>query len=171
MSLLEGHADYVMDGVGPGVVPTVEKIRAAFQERRTSARGLDALLRKLLGMEAKLRQYRDGEKFVRGVVDAVGMDGFNEVWSTPETLPSMAEVHDPDAWVARVHGPAPARRSEARVGPHPATADVRRAVGDALADLEPGATVLVACSGGADSLALAAALAFVAPAARCGRAA
>ncbi|MGN9842974.1 tRNA lysidine(34) synthetase TilS [Nonomuraea sp. H19] len=51
----------------------------------------------------------------------------------------------------------------ARVGPHPAVADVRRAVREALADLPPGALVLAACSGGADSLALAAALAFVAP--------
>jgi tRNA(Ile)-lysidine synthase len=49
------------------------------------------------------------------------------------------------------------------VGPHPAVADVRRAVRLALADLKPDALVLVACSGGADSLALAAALGFVAP--------
>ncbi|MFG6193317.1 tRNA lysidine(34) synthetase TilS [Nonomuraea sp. JJY05] len=51
----------------------------------------------------------------------------------------------------------------APVGPHPAVADVRRAVREALADVEKGALVLAACSGGADSLALAAALAFVAP--------
>ncbi|MEV4470008.1 tRNA lysidine(34) synthetase TilS [Nonomuraea salmonea] len=49
------------------------------------------------------------------------------------------------------------------MGPHPAVADVRRAVREALADLPQGALVLVACSGGADSLALAAATAFVAP--------
>jgi coenzyme F420 biosynthesis associated uncharacterized protein len=106
MSLLEGHADYVMDGVGPGAVPTVATIRKAFQARRASASGLDALLRRLLGMEAKMRQYRDGERFVRGVVDRVGMSGFNEVWATPETLPSHDELHDPEAWVARVHGPS-----------------------------------------------------------------
>lgn len=49
------------------------------------------------------------------------------------------------------------------MGPHPAVADVRRAVREALADLSPGDLVVAACSGGADSLALAAALAFVAP--------
>ncbi|WP_242423983.1 tRNA lysidine(34) synthetase TilS, partial [Frankia sp. EI5c] len=47
--------------------------------------------------------------------------------------------------------------------PAPAVAAVRLGVRDAVADLPPGALVLVACSGGADSLALAAALAFVAP--------
>ena len=45
-------------------------------------------------------------------------------------------------------------------GPDPAVAQVRVAVRRATADLEPGALVLVACSGGADSLALAAAAAF-----------
>ncbi|MDR8408326.1 tRNA lysidine(34) synthetase TilS [Nonomuraea sp. 3-1Str] len=49
------------------------------------------------------------------------------------------------------------------MGPHPAVADVRRAVREALAGLPPDGPVLVACSGGADSLALAAALGFVAP--------
>jgi tRNA(Ile)-lysidine synthase len=46
------------------------------------------------------------------------------------------------------------------VGPQPEVAAVRRAVRAALADLDPGDLVLVACSGGADSVALAAALAF-----------
>jgi coenzyme F420 biosynthesis associated uncharacterized protein len=107
MSLLEGHADYVMDGVGPEVIPSVSQIRSAFQARRESATGLEALLRRLLGLEAKLKQYADGVKFVSAVVDAVGMAGFNKVWESPQALPSLVELHDPTAWLARVH-PAPA---------------------------------------------------------------
>ncbi|KJY47890.1 MULTISPECIES: zinc-dependent metalloprotease [unclassified Streptomyces] len=104
MSLLEGHADYVMDGVGPAVVPSVAEIREKFQQRRASGAGrLDATLRKLLGLDAKLRQYRDGERFVRAVVDQVGMDGFNRVWTSPNTLPTKAEIAKPADWVARVH--------------------------------------------------------------------
>ena len=49
------------------------------------------------------------------------------------------------------------------MGPDPATGTVRHAVRTALADLAAGELVLVACSGGADSLALAAALAFEGP--------
>ncbi|MGQ0629750.1 MAG: zinc-dependent metalloprotease [Sporichthyaceae bacterium] len=104
MSLLEGHADFVMDGVGPDVIPSVSAIREAFTRRRQSASGLDALMRRLLGLEAKMRQYRDGEIFVRGVVERVGMTGFNRVWESPATLPTLAELHDPDAWVERLHG-------------------------------------------------------------------
>ncbi|MEU6390085.1 zinc-dependent metalloprotease [Streptomyces sp. NPDC046939] len=107
MSLLEGHADYVMDGVGPAVVPTVGEIREKFQQRRQKgASRLDLALRKLLGLDAKLRQYRDGERFVRAVVDQVGMDGFNRVWTSPNTLPTKAEIAKPADWVARVHNKA-----------------------------------------------------------------
>lgn len=103
MSLLEGHADVVMDGVGPAVVPSVLEIREKFQRRRDRGAGrLDLMLRKLLGMDAKLRQYQDGAVFVRGVLDRIGMDGFNRVWTSPNTLPTKDEIHDPAAWVARV---------------------------------------------------------------------
>ncbi|SED10622.1 zinc-dependent metalloprotease [Streptomyces sp. TLI_105] len=104
MSLLEGHADYVMDGVGPQVVPSVTEIREKFQARRArGASRLDLALRRLLGLDAKLRQYRDGERFVRAVVDQVGMDGFNRVWTSPNTLPTKAEIAAPTDWIARVH--------------------------------------------------------------------
>ncbi|MEU1130933.1 zinc-dependent metalloprotease [Streptomyces sp. NPDC005900] len=104
MSLLEGHADFVMDGVGPDVVPSVAEIREKFAERRARGAGrLDQALRKLLGLDAKLRQYRDGERFVRAVVREVGMDGFNRVWTSPNTLPTKAEIAKPADWVARVH--------------------------------------------------------------------
>ncbi|KPC66004.1 zinc-dependent metalloprotease [Streptomyces chattanoogensis] len=104
MSLLEGHADFVMDGVGPDVVPSVAEIREKFQKRRASGAGrLDQALRKLLGLDAKLRQYRDGERFVRAVVEEVGMDGFNRVWTSPNTLPTKQEIAKPADWIARVH--------------------------------------------------------------------
>ncbi|MFE9424431.1 zinc-dependent metalloprotease [Kitasatospora sp. NPDC006697] len=103
MSLLEGHADVVMDGVGPAVVPSVAEIREKFQRRRDRGAGrLDLMLRRLLGMDAKLRQYQDGAVFVRAVLDRIGMDGFNRVWTSPNTLPTKDEIHDPAAWVARV---------------------------------------------------------------------
>ncbi|MDZ5663301.1 zinc-dependent metalloprotease [Nocardioides sp. S-58] len=102
MSLLEGHADVVMDGVGPSVIPSVAQIRTKFNQRRQGVGTLDKLLRRLLGLDAKMAQYRDGAVFVRHVVDKVGMEQFNAVWTGPETLPSKDEIGDPDAWVARV---------------------------------------------------------------------
>ncbi|ACQ78960.1 conserved hypothetical protein [Beutenbergia cavernae DSM 12333] len=103
MSLLEGHADVVMDAVGPRVIPSVATIRASFEKRRDT-RGTDLLIRRLLGMDAKLLQYRQGAAFVRGVLDRVGHDGLAAVWATPDHLPTPAEILAPEAWVARVHG-------------------------------------------------------------------
>ena len=104
MSLLEGHADVVMDGVGPEVIPSVAAIRKRFDERRKGAGYLDRVLRKLLGLDAKMAQYRDGAAFVRGAIDLVGMEGFNAVWVEPGNLPTRPEIGDPAAWVRRVHG-------------------------------------------------------------------
>jgi coenzyme F420 biosynthesis associated uncharacterized protein len=102
MSLLEGHADVVMDGVGPSVIPSVAEIRRKFDRRRRGVGTLDRMLRRLLGLDAKMAQYRDGAAFVRGVVDKVGMADFNAVWERPDHLPGKAEIKDPAAWVARV---------------------------------------------------------------------
>jgi len=105
MTLLEGHADHVMDAVGPEVVPSVSVIRGRFSERRRKGAGpIDRLLRALLGMDVKLAQYVRGAAFVEGVVERVGMQGFNAVWTSPDTLPNREEIGDPGAWVDRVHG-------------------------------------------------------------------
>jgi coenzyme F420 biosynthesis associated uncharacterized protein len=107
MTLLEGHAEFVMDGVGPQVVPSVAKIRARFNRRREGGHPVEKLVRRLLGVDAKLRQYAEGRRFVHAVVNRVGMAGFNKVWESPLTLPLVHELADPSAWIARV-GLAPA---------------------------------------------------------------
>ncbi|WP_307858055.1 zinc-dependent metalloprotease [Cellulomonas fulva] len=107
MALLEGHADVTMDAVGRGVVPSVREIRRKFEARRDSganARGTGRLVRRLLGMDEKLAQYREGAAFVRAVRRRVGVSGFNEVWTAAAHLPTSAEIAEPDAWVRRVHG-------------------------------------------------------------------
>ncbi|MCB7136862.1 zinc-dependent metalloprotease [Cellulosimicrobium marinum] len=106
MALLEGHADVAMDAVGPRTVRTVRSIRRTFEARRdgAGASGADVVLRRLLGMDAKIAQYRDGAAFVRAVEKEVGRDGFNAVWAAPENLPTAREIADARAWVRRVHG-------------------------------------------------------------------
>ncbi len=104
MSLLEGHADVVMDAAGPELIGSVASIRRKFDKRRSQGTGLAKVLRRLLGLEAKMRQYRDGAVFVRQITDRVGEEGFAAVWAAPEHLPTKAEIDDPERWIARVHG-------------------------------------------------------------------
>ncbi len=104
MALLEGHADVVMDDVGPQVVPSVAEIRRKFDRRRQGTGSVDRLIRRLLGLEAKMQQYKDGAAFCRAVIEDIGVDGLNAVWTEPATLPTPAEMADPRAWITRVHG-------------------------------------------------------------------
>jgi coenzyme F420 biosynthesis associated uncharacterized protein len=104
MSLVEGHAEYVMDGVGPDVVPTVKTLRKRFAQRRKGKGPLDRVLRRLLGLEQKMKQYAQGRVFVGGVIDLVGMEGFNRVWEGPANLPRLEELTAPERWVERVFG-------------------------------------------------------------------
>jgi coenzyme F420 biosynthesis associated uncharacterized protein len=102
-TLLEGHADHVMDAVGPAVVPSVVTIRRRFNDRRSRKQPpLQRVLRALLGIDAKMSQYTRGKAFVDHVVDKVGMARFNAIWSGPETLPLPTEIEQPQRWIDRV---------------------------------------------------------------------
>jgi len=101
------YPDVAMDAVGQGVVPSVRHIRNRFEARRNAgarAVGADRVLRRLLGLDAKLVQYRDGAAFVKAVRRAVKTEGLNAVWTEPAHLPTPREIADPRAWVRRVHG-------------------------------------------------------------------
>lgn len=105
MSLVEGHAEWVMNTVDESVIPSQKVIERRFAaRRRKGGNPLDRFLRKLLGLDAKTRQYIDGAAFVRAVVEQVGIDRFNAVWTGPQTLPTRAEIATPADWVRRVHG-------------------------------------------------------------------
>lgn len=107
MSLLEGHADVMMDRVGTRVVPSLPRIRRSFDQRRSSTRGrLDRMIRRVLGLDAKLRQYRDGATFCRRVIARVGVDGLNTAFTEPAALPTLDEIHQPGRWLDRVAGRA-----------------------------------------------------------------
>jgi coenzyme F420 biosynthesis associated uncharacterized protein len=104
MSLVEGHAEYVMNAVPESIIPSQKVIEGRFAQRRSrSGNPLDRLLRSLLGMQAKTRQYIEGSAFVGAVIERIGVDDFNAIWTSTDTLPSKAEISDPQRWIARVH--------------------------------------------------------------------
>jgi coenzyme F420 biosynthesis associated uncharacterized protein len=106
MSVLEGYAEHVMDAVGEQLLPRLEEMRAAMDRRRRDRTGLLRLLEKLIGLDAKLRQYEQGKAFCDGVVARGGIAALNRVWDAPERMPTPAEVRDPAAWLARTDVPA-----------------------------------------------------------------
>jgi coenzyme F420 biosynthesis associated uncharacterized protein len=104
MSLVEGHAEHVMDAVGVDLLPSLPRLRAAMTRRR-EARGLPwRVLERLLGLELKLRQYEDGRRFCDAVVAAGGPPALARAWSGPEALPTTAELASPELWLSRISG-------------------------------------------------------------------
>jgi len=104
MSLLEGHGDVTMDRAGAAEVPGAAGFSRVLHERRTNARGVTKLMSRLLGLEAKMRQYAEGEVFVESVEAAGGPELLSRVWRGPEWLPTLAEIRSPGEWVARAGG-------------------------------------------------------------------
>ncbi|WP_261624233.1 zinc-dependent metalloprotease [Nesterenkonia marinintestina] len=102
MSLLEGHANHVMDHVDSSIVSSVKTIRRRFEARAKNRGIMERLVRRMLQLDVKARQYVDGQRFVDHVVAQIGMEGFNRIWESPETLPTEHELHNPDRWIARV---------------------------------------------------------------------
>jgi coenzyme F420 biosynthesis associated uncharacterized protein len=105
MAVIEGHAEHVMDVVGAEVIASQATLRSAMERRRMNRSGPMRLLERVLGFELKMRQYRDGKRFCDAVVERGGIESLNRVWSAPLALPTLAELADPDAWMARTAAP------------------------------------------------------------------
>jgi coenzyme F420 biosynthesis associated uncharacterized protein len=102
MSLLEGHGDVTMDRAGADQIPSAERFSRVLRQRRRQANGMARLLQRLVGLEAKLAQYEQGERFIAAVERVGGPTALDAVWEDPARLPTLAEIRDPDGWLARV---------------------------------------------------------------------
>ena len=102
MSLLEGHGDVTMDRAGDGLVPSAPRFGRVMRRRRESVRGFAKVFQRLIGLDAKIKQYAEGEHFISSVEAAGGTALFDRVWEGPENVPGIAEIRSPDDWVARM---------------------------------------------------------------------
>jgi len=101
MTVLEGHGEFVMDQLGARLVPGHQHMHDTLRARRNAPGAAERLLQQLLGFRQKLDQYAMGERFVRRLFDRGGMAAVNQVFAEPAALPTMAEVRDPDRYLAR----------------------------------------------------------------------
>ena len=102
MSLLEGHGDVIMDRAGDGLVPSAPRFGRVMRNRRKSARGFNRVFQRLIGLDAKIKQYAEGEQFIEAVEEAGGTALLDRVWEGPENVPGIAEIRSPDDWIARM---------------------------------------------------------------------
>ena len=105
MSLLEGHGDITMDRAGEGYVFGAPRFGRILRQRRQNASKFVLLIQRLAGLEAKMKQYAQGEAFIEAVEGHGGRDLMDQVWKGPQLLPLLAEIREPDLWIDRVGGP------------------------------------------------------------------
>jgi coenzyme F420 biosynthesis associated uncharacterized protein len=101
MAVIEGHAEHVMDAVAPDLLPSLPRLRDSLDRRRRSQSALSRFVARLLGLELKLRQYEQGKIFCDAVVHAGGTEALKYAFDSPEALPTLTELRDPTAWLAR----------------------------------------------------------------------
>jgi coenzyme F420 biosynthesis associated uncharacterized protein len=109
MSLLEGHGNFVMSELGRRYVQGEERMARVLSERRLRT-GVGAQVHKLLGLDAKMRQYEIGERFVRAVIAEAGPSGLDAAWRDPGSLPRVEELERPHDWLDRVGASARSAR-------------------------------------------------------------
>lgn len=103
MSLLEGHGDITMNRAGADLVPEAARFAGVLRDRRKRAGPAARLMQQLIGMDAKLRQYEQGEQFIEAVEKVGGPALLARVWEAPDRLPSLDEIRDPSSWVDRMN--------------------------------------------------------------------
>jgi uncharacterized protein (DUF2342 family) len=100
MTAVEGYAELVMDRAFDD---EYADLRRKLDERREGRGPIQRLVRRLLGLSMKRRQYERGKAFFDHVEAAAGMEAAGLVWSSPDHLPTDGEIDEPDRWLARVY--------------------------------------------------------------------
>jgi coenzyme F420 biosynthesis associated uncharacterized protein len=108
MATVEGYAEHVMDAAVATGRERVAELRARLERRRESRGPFARAIAWLLGLELKMRQYRDGKRFADEVAAAGGIGALNRAWEDAAMLPSQGELRDAGAWMARTGAPAAA---------------------------------------------------------------
>ena len=102
MSLVEGYSDHVMNVLGRDIITNFDEIERKVKARKEMRSPLDELLERVMGMDLKRAQYKEGEAFVNAIVDAEGLPFLQKVWEKPEHLPTLAEIRTPERWIERM---------------------------------------------------------------------
>jgi coenzyme F420 biosynthesis associated uncharacterized protein len=104
MTLIEGHAEHVMDAVGADILSSLPTMRQAMNDRRETSGLTWRVFLRAMGFKMKMNQYANGRKFCDAVVKERGPQALTRAWSDPATLPTSTEIKSPGLWLARIYG-------------------------------------------------------------------
>ncbi len=99
MTAVEGYAELVMDRAFD---TDSADLREKIDRRRQGGGPLTRVMRRLLGLGLKRRQYERGRRFFESIADERGLQAAGAVWDDPWNLPKRQELDRPEMWLARV---------------------------------------------------------------------
>ncbi len=105
MSLLEGHGDVTMNRAGGAAIPDTERFHETLHARRSEVKGAARVIQKLLGIEAKMLQYAQGEEFIAAIEAAGGPALLELAFDRAANIPTIDEIRNPQLWLERVPTP------------------------------------------------------------------
>ena len=106
MSVLEGHGDLIMSRAAVGVITESDRFEEVLHKRRESPSVFNKLISQLLGLDAKIRQYEEGRKFLEAIELAGGTSAVMTLFESSDNFPDLGEISAPDMWLSRVIRPA-----------------------------------------------------------------
>ncbi len=124
MSLLEGASNHVMHAVGARILPGFDELHERFEGRHRRRGPMEQLVLRVTGLDLKMEQYAEGERFVAAVVGRSGAIGPGPGLARAGMAPDPGRDSGAGAWLARVDAldtsrPAPrAERHGGGGGPH-----------------------------------------------------
>jgi coenzyme F420 biosynthesis associated uncharacterized protein len=101
MSLLEGFSNVMMRRVGAAHLPHYQQIDSEFSRRSEQRGPAERAFFKITGLDLKMQQYVQGERFCNRVIEVGGMTRLSRIWSGPEALPTLEEIRQPELWLRR----------------------------------------------------------------------
>ncbi len=99
MASAEGYGDHVTHAIGRELLSSYSRIEEAIS--RIDMTEGDPVFERLLGIEMKRDQYRQGRRFCDAVADATDEATLARMWDSPESIPSLPELAEPRLWLAR----------------------------------------------------------------------
>jgi uncharacterized protein (DUF2342 family) len=83
-------------------VPSIDRIEAAYNRRRTEPNQAEQFLQQFAGLDLERHRAVDARQFCDDVVDRWGEDALDRIWEDPDNMPKLDELTDPIGWAARV---------------------------------------------------------------------
>ena len=99
LALVEGWVATVVDSAAGDRLPQAVALAEAIRRRRATGGPAERTFATLVGLELRPRRLREAAAIWRGLTDARGISGREEIWAHPDLLPTADDFDDPDGFV------------------------------------------------------------------------